>query len=136
MQVLAEEERPLWSQMSFSAAEENFHVGRARRHRRARLLARGGRGAGRPSWSCAGCCRWRTRASTGWGVDAAERDRLLGIIERRCVTQRNGASWQAAVFHRLYDDRGLDRDDALREMTLRYRELMHANEPVHDWPID
>jgi hypothetical protein len=52
------------------------------------------------------------------------------------VTQRNGASWQAAVFHRLYDDRGLERDAALREMTLRYRELMHANEPVHDWPTE
>ena len=48
------------------------------------------------------------------GVDAADRDRLLGIIERRCVTQRNGASWQSAVFHRLYDDGGLERDEALR----------------------
>ena len=27
VRVLVEEERPLWSQMSFSAAEENFHAG-------------------------------------------------------------------------------------------------------------
>src|SRR5207247_3492409 len=27
LRVLIEDERPLWTQMSFSAAEENFHVG-------------------------------------------------------------------------------------------------------------
>ena len=27
VRVLADEERPVWSQMSFSAAEENFHAG-------------------------------------------------------------------------------------------------------------
>ena len=43
------------------------------------------------------------------GVDAADRDRLLGIIERRCVTRQNGAAWQAATFHRLYEDEKLDR---------------------------
>jgi hypothetical protein len=49
------------------------------------------------------------------------------------VTQQNGASWQAAAFHRLYER--LDRDAALREMTVRYREHMHANVPVHEWPL-
>ena len=68
-----------------------------------------------------------------WGVDAADADRLLEIIERRCVLGVNGASWQAAAFHRLYDR--LDRADALREMTVRYREHMHSNEPVHTWPL-
>jgi hypothetical protein len=28
----------------------------------------------------------------------------------------------------------MERGDALREMTVRYRELMHANEPVASWP--
>jgi hypothetical protein len=39
---------------------------------------------------------------------AADRDRLLGLIERRCVTMQNGAEWQAATFHRLYDEQKLD----------------------------
>jgi hypothetical protein len=69
-----------------------------------------------------------------WGVDAADRDRLLEIIERRCVEGRNGASWQAHTFHRLYER--LDREDALREMTVLYREHMHSNQPVHTWPLD
>jgi hypothetical protein len=68
-------------------------------------------------------------------VAAADRERLLGILERRCVTGQNGASWQAASFHRLYDDQKLDRIEALRRMTVLYREHMHANEPVHEWPL-
>ena len=28
-----------------------------------------------------------------WGVDQAERDRLLGIVEGRCLTGRNSATW-------------------------------------------
>ena len=35
---------------------------------------------------------------------------------------------------RALEARGRSRADALREMTVRYRELMHANEPVHAWP--
>jgi hypothetical protein len=68
-----------------------------------------------------------------WGVDTADADRLLGIVERRCVQLTNGAAWQVAAFHRLYER--LDRGDALREMTVRYREHMHSNEPVHSWPL-
>jgi hypothetical protein len=40
------------------------------------------------------------------------------------------------VFHRLYEEKAMDRDEALRQMTRRYREHMHSNQPVHDWPTD
>ena len=133
VRVLIEEEQPIWSRMSFSAAEENFHAG-----------ARDGIDA-RVYWPGVGevhaaelvLRRLLPLAHEGldrWGVDAADRDRLLGIIEQRCLLQRNGATWQAEAFHRLYDERGMERGDALREMTVRYRDLMHANEPVADWP--
>ena len=71
-----------------------------------------------------------------WGIDPHDADRLLSIIERRCVAVRNGASWQSEVFHRLYDEKGMDRREALRQMTRRYRHYMHSNEPVHTWPAD
>jgi hypothetical protein len=70
-----------------------------------------------------------------WGIDAADRDRLLGIVERRCVTGVNGATWQVAAYRHFYEDRRLDRAEALREMTLAYREHMHANVPVHEWDV-
>jgi glutamate-cysteine ligase len=132
--VLCEEDRPVWSQMSFSAAEENFHAG-----------ARDGIGA-TLYWPGLGQVpatelvlrKLLPIAHQGLdelGIDAADRDRLLGIVEGRCKTHSNGAEWQAATFHRLYDDSRLDRRAALEQMTLRYRELMHANEPVHTWPV-
>jgi hypothetical protein len=132
VRVLVEEERPVWSQMSFSAAEDNFHAG-----------AREGLDA-RVYWPRIGDApvtelvlrRLLPLAHEGlerYGIHPQDRDRLLGIIERRCVTERNGATWQALAFHRLHEQR--DRADALREMTVRYREHMHDNVPVHEWPL-
>jgi gamma-glutamyl:cysteine ligase YbdK (ATP-grasp superfamily) len=134
IRTLVAEERPLWSQMSFSAAEENFHA-----------AARDGLGAS-VYWPGVGevpvaelvLRRLLPAAHAGLedaGVDAADRERLLGIVERRCVSLQNGAEWQAAGFHRLYDERKLDRVEALRRMTVLYRDHMHANEPVHEWPL-
>jgi hypothetical protein len=69
-----------------------------------------------------------------WGMSADHADRLLGIIEQRCLTGQTGASWQVAVAGALAKGNGADRDEALRQMTQRYTEHMHANDPVHTWP--
>jgi hypothetical protein len=134
IRTLVEEERPLWSRMSFSAAEDNFHIG-ARDGIDARLYWPG---VGEVPAGELVLRRLLPAAHDGLeraGIDAPDRDRLLGIIERRCVSMQNGAAWQAAAFHRLYEDQKLDRLDALRRMTVIYREHMHANEPVHEWPL-
>jgi hypothetical protein len=65
-----------------------------------------------------------------WGVATEESDRLLGIIEQRCVKGVNGASW---FVDRMHARTGQDRYDALRATLLEYRERMHTNEPVHTW---
>ncbi len=133
VRALAEDERPVWSQMSFSAAEENFHRG-----------CIDGIGATQ-FWPGLGYVpatelvlrRLLPLAYDGldaWGVDPAERDRLLGIMERRCLTGRNGAVWQVETVHSLEDHDSLDRAEALRVMLTRYIEHMHTNTPVHDWP--
>jgi len=131
IKVLAEADRPVWSQMSFSAAEENFHAG-ARYGIDAKIYWPG---VGEVPATELVLRRLLPLAHQGleeWGVDTADKDRLLGIIEQRCLTGRNGASWQAAAFHRLHDDH--DRFDALREMMRSYVTHMHSNEPVHTWP--
>ena len=69
-----------------------------------------------------------------WGVDDTVRERLLGIIEARCTSGRNGATWQVDTVHRL-QERGLDRQEALRAHDPVVRRLMHTNEPVHTWPV-
>ncbi len=68
-----------------------------------------------------------------WGVEPAERDRLLGIIEQRCLVGQNGASWFVNRFHQHLDSASHDRMRALRRTLGDYRELMHSNEPVHTW---
>ena len=67
-----------------------------------------------------------------WGVGGPSVDRLLGIIERRCVTNRNGATWFIdGVADR--EEAGDSRPEALRRSLLDYLDGMHANEPVHTW---
>lgn len=68
------------------------------------------------------------------GMEPAERDRLLKSIEQRCLTGRNGATWQTEMFHRLFDSGAMDRFDALREVVRLYSSHMHDNVPVHEWP--
>jgi hypothetical protein len=134
IRMLAEAERPIWTQMSFSAAEENFHAG-----------ARHGIAAS-VFWPGLGYVpvtelvlrRLLPLAHQGldrWGVSPAERDRLLGIIEQRCLTGRNGATWQVETLHALEGEGHLDRQDALHEMLRRYLPPMHENIPVHEWPV-
>ena len=69
-----------------------------------------------------------------WGVEPEAAKRLLGVIEGRCLTGQNGAHWQVATVH-AFEQRGLDRAEALRQMTALYAQNMHSNEPVHTWEI-
>ena len=130
--ALVESDRPLWSQMSFSAAEENFHE--AARHGIDSQLFWPGLGTV-PATELVlrRLLPLAHRGLDSFGVETAERDRLLGIIEQRCLTGRNGSTWMIERFKTAYDRGAQDRFDALREMTLAYEERMHTNEPVHTW---
>jgi gamma-glutamyl:cysteine ligase YbdK (ATP-grasp superfamily) len=132
VRVLAETQRPVWTQMPFTAAAENLQEA-ARHGLDARLYWPG---AGEVPAAELVLRRLLPLAREGlarWGVSQADAGRLLGIIEQRCVTGQNGAAWQIATVERLMD-RGLDRREALRQMTLRYLDNMHTNQPVHTWP--
>ena len=129
---LAEDDRPLWSQMSFSAAEDNFHAG-ARHGIEAQVYWPGVGTVPATELILRRLLPMAYEGLDAWDVDPAERDRLLGIVEQRCLLGRNGATWQVEMFHRLYDRGSMSRLDALREMVGRYSEHMHANEPVHAW---
>lgn len=126
---LAESERPLWSQLSFATAEENFHVA-ARRGIDAEVFWPG---VGQVPVTELVLRRLLPMAHEGlasWGVPSSEAAHYLGIIEQRALLGVNGAEW----FTRRMDARGdLDRYDALRRVLGEYRTRMHSNEPVHTW---
>ncbi|WP_183649394.1 glutamate--cysteine ligase [Prauserella isguenensis] len=131
--ALTEEERPVWTRMSFQAAEQNLHAG-ARHGFDAQFY-----------WPDIGSippdelalrvllplAHEGLRSS---GVSATVIDRYLGIIERRCVTKRNGSVWQREAVAAA-QDRGLNRESALAVMLGDYLELAREGRPVHDWPV-
>ncbi|WP_432139003.1 MULTISPECIES: glutamate--cysteine ligase [unclassified Streptomyces] len=136
---LAEESRPVWSRLPFRAAAANFDA--ACRHGiDARLQwPRRGRHGGTAEVDAVSLVRDELLplAEAGldaWGVEPADRDLYLGVIDERCRMRANGASWQIATFHRALDA-GLSRQSALAATTRRYSELMQHGEPVHTWPV-
>jgi hypothetical protein len=131
LRMLATQDRPIWSQMAFATAEENFT--------NAAMIGIDATvfwpGSGEVPVSELALRKLVPLAHEGlkdWGVDDAIRERLLGIIEGRCATGRNGATWQVSAVQAL-EGRGLPRDEALRIMTQEYVARMHSNEPVHTW---
>jgi gamma-glutamyl:cysteine ligase YbdK (ATP-grasp superfamily) len=130
VRALAHQDRPVWSQMSFTAAEENFHA-----------AARAGVDA-RVYWPGVGQVpaaelvvrRLLPLAAQGlaaWGVSDDESGRLLDIIEQRCVTGRTGASWFVEQVHARSGEG--DRHETIRRVLGDYRVRMHGNDPVHTW---
>jgi gamma-glutamyl:cysteine ligase YbdK (ATP-grasp superfamily) len=133
VRALAEDQRPVWTQMSFATAAENLHA--AARHGMDAQLYWPGLGEVPAAELVLRRLLPLAREGLGrWGVSPVHADRLLGIIEQRCLTGQTGAAWQIATVGALSGD-GVDRREALRLMTRRYIEHMHANQPVHTWPV-
>jgi gamma-glutamyl:cysteine ligase YbdK (ATP-grasp superfamily) len=131
LRTLSEEDRPLWTKMSFAAAHHNFTEA-AQRGMDSRLYWPG---VGEVTPDELVLRQLLPMADEGlrrWGVDAEARERYLGVIEGRAKTGRNGAAWQVATVRAL-QERGLARPAALAEMLRLYCQRMHSNEPVHMW---
>jgi gamma-glutamyl:cysteine ligase YbdK (ATP-grasp superfamily) len=132
VRALAETERPVWTQMSFAAAADNLVEG-SRHGIDARVYWPG---IGEAPVAELTLRRLLPQAWEGlrmWGIDAADADRMLGIIEQRCLKGRTGATWQVEAVRRLEHGQA-DRRAALRRMTQGYIERMATNQPVHTWP--
>jgi gamma-glutamyl:cysteine ligase YbdK (ATP-grasp superfamily) len=133
VRVLAEAQRPIWTQMSFATAAENLHEA-ARYGLDAHLYWPGLGEAPAVELILRRLLPLAHEGLRRWGVSPELAERLLGIVEQRCLTGRTGAAWQIATVAALSQRGGTDRQEALRLMTQRYIEHMHTNEPVHTWP--
>ncbi len=128
---LAHSDRPLWTQMTFDAAEENLHAA-AREGLDARLYWPDVGWVGPRELVLRRLLPLAEEGLADWGVDAAVRGRYLGIIEARCLAGQNGAIWQRANVA-ARERAGQARPAALRGMMLDYLQLMHEGTPVHTW---
>ncbi|GGX04328.1 hypothetical protein GCM10010297_27770 [Streptomyces malachitofuscus] len=139
VRALAEDSRPVWTRLPFEAAAANFDAA-CKYGIDARLTwPRRGRLGGLGEVDAVTLVRDELLplAEAGldaWGIEPADRDLYLGVIEERCRRRVNGATWQAATFHRALD-MGLGREAALAATTRRYRELTQQGDPVHTWPV-
>ncbi len=132
LRSLAESQRPIWTQLSFATAAENLHEA-ARHGMDARLYWPGLGEAPAAELVLRRLLPLAREGLARWGVATEHADRLLDIIEQRCLTGQTGAAWQTATVRALSDHGATDRAEALRLMTQRYIEYMHTNEPVHTW---
>ena len=133
MSALTRGTPPVWDEMSFEAATDNFFAD-ARYGLTARLF-----------WPRVGAdvpvaelvVRRLVPLARGgllaWDIAAGDVERYLGIIEARALAGRNGASWQIATWNALRTEH--DRPQAARELMRRYQALCEAGDPVHTWPV-
>lgn len=133
VRMLAESDRPVWTRMSFAAAEHNFTQG-ARRGMDATVYWPGYGEVAAEELVLRHLLPLAHEGLRKWGVATGVRERYLGIIEERCRTGRNGAGWQVECVQAL-ERRGLSRTEALTQMLELYLDGMHSNEPVHTWDL-
>ena len=131
LHALANADRPVWSRMSFGAAEDNF-LAAATRGLDATVYWPGIGNLPVGELVLRHLLPLAHEGLRAWGVDGDIRERLLAIVEGRCTTSQNGARWQVDAVHGL-QARGLDRWEALRAMTTQYIANSHTNAPVHTW---
>src|SRR4029079_14242506 len=96
LRTLSEEDRPLWTKLSFAAARSNFESA-AQQGMDARLYWPG---VGEVTPDELVLRQLLPMADEGlrrWEVSAEVRDRYLGVIEARAKSGRNGAVWQASA---------------------------------------
>ena len=133
LRMLSEDDRPLWTKMSFTAAHDNF-LEAARHGMDGRLYWPGLGEVTADELVLRTLLPLADEGLRRWQVAPEVRDRYLGVIEGRAKTGRNGATWQVATVQAL-QERGMARPQALAEMLRLYCELMHSNEPVHTWEL-
>lgn len=133
LRSLSEDDRPVWTKMTFSAAHDNFLSG-ARHGTSAKLYWPGVGEITADELTLRYLLPMAHEGLRRWGVAPQVRDRYLGVIEARAKSGINGAAWQTRTVSAL-ERRGLNRKQALTEMLRKYCAHMHSNEPVHTWEL-
>lgn len=135
---LTEQNRPVWSRLSFDDARTNFYEG-CRNGMFSRIV-----------WPTLGKIdvsklvreHLVPRARKGLealDVDADLIDHYLGIIDARAQSRQNGATWQLRTLNamkpKVTKPDTPERREALARLMDLYIDLQEAGTPVHEWPV-
>ena len=125
--------RPIWTKMSFQDADRNFRE--AATHGIDAIQRWPGKGKVRATDLIENdLLSVADDGLAALGLRREVRSHFLTVIEGRCRTRTNGASWQVAAVQ-AHEEAGYSRDEALHEMFRLYLDHSEDNLPVHTWPV-
>jgi CBS domain-containing protein/gamma-glutamylcysteine synthetase len=132
MCVLSDEYGDPQGKMSFDDAKANF-MAAARYGLHARLHWFGDRTVGAEELIERELLPLARRGLETRGIDRADIERYLGVIEQRVKGGRTGAQWMLDSLERM-GSKGRA-DERYRSLTARMLEHQWSGKPVHEWPL-
>lgn len=138
VKYLSEQNRPVWSRLSFEEAQSNFFAA-ARAGLYSRVLWPK---VGRVDTAELVRSELAPKARRGLealGADPDVIDHYIGIIEERARTRQNGATWQLRTLNamrpRVTEPDSPERRAALARLMRLYIEHQATGQPVHTWSV-
>lgn len=130
MRAFPEEKRKFYEEMSFQVVKDNFY--RAARYGLHTVFCWFGE-----EWDAGALIREKLlplsrQGLQNSGINTADINRYLGIIEARVENRRNGAQWQIDNFRRLASAYGSGVATVALTQAIRHRQ--EDGTPVHSWP--
>ena len=132
MLALPKEYGDITKRMTFDEAKSNFF--RAARHGlEAQFTWIDGQSYGASSLILDELLPLAQQGLSAAGVDAADNNKYLGIIEERARSRQTGARWTAKSLARMGEN--LPKDIRNRRLTAAMLASQKKEQPVHSWPI-
>lgn len=135
MSALADEVEDVRSEMEFDWAQANF-LAAARLGLKAHFKWFGGEEYSAAALILVKLLPLARKGLRVAGIDAADIDRYLGVLEERVRRQRTGAQWMLESLSAMERDAaGSSRDERMRALAQGAVERQRRGDPVHTWEL-
>lgn len=118
--------------ISFDDAKENFHSA-ARYGFKSQIVWFDGKGHAAQKLILKELAPRARKGLARVGIDEADIDRYIGVIEDRARAIRTGAGWMLESLATM--DRSAKVNERLRELTCQMMKNQEEGRPIHEWPL-